>query len=1169
MITLTSSAFDAVAPRPKTTRPAAIWDGYVGALSSPEGTEILRAHKLYDNDYRLLTLLANMIQESMFLTALREDLRYGVKALLGAGLSPDEAEAIALNDKAVGERLYGLGNPSKARELGNTQPGDGWRYRGGGLLQITGRDNYTRLGSAIGVDLANQPELVENPLVSLKVGCQYWTNYRLNDYADRSDFKGCCNGVNFGAPNRKGKPKGYPDRLRAFRQLNRHFGIDLDRGLERPFGYTDAPEGQWQIGERNDDIRDMQQTLQDLGYQGFNVDGVFDHRTFDALRAFQRDHQLLDTGWLDDPTWVELNRSAPPSPDPADFAYGEASAFSDLTPQDIDDLLADRERELNEFALRNSGDGELEAATRVLTPQEARAMISDKGYDMMIRYETGGRAYYENVIKSRPVVPGFASGVTIGFGYDLGYCTPREFQAAWGQLLPPADFERLAAAVGLTKGPAQDLLRSLGDIRVSWELGEAVFRSDTLPRYVGQTIGVLQHTDELNPNSLAALVSLVFNRGAAFSNPGDKCREMRAIRDDMASRTFADIPGQFRSMERLWNSRGLKARREEEAALFELGLAARPVAPPVVAAAGGAAAAAQSEAVAEAPSLEQDSYDFDQRSIDVIEGAAQEEVGGAEFRVADVSWPKEDADAPDYRHIVGIAGATAQHPNEFTFTARHLTALIELNRFKPQPVGGKILFGLRGAELSGGPAQSFRDGLVLKLARPDHRSFRCVIGVCDLTAMTIAGYIGSTVPNPAAVWTNWHLAKIHGKPDGNMLPTGCYTHQVGTHHGSMVIQGALLLLTSVAVLRSVDDVTYTIHDIFDVCTPYDDIHPSFRAASAPFSSFGCQTVRGTYENGAHLGEWGLFHQAAGLADGGTGDDGKQFAYVLLTGLEASFIAGKGTLSEQDRQQLARIRQGSQGDEVKALQTALRRTPTGKFGAEDVAALARLQQDKLGYNDAIYTPELDSALGFSVFTPPSAAVARATVGNGAQPPVAVAAVASTTQLESVPPSNASASRHAEALLAEDPEMLYRRLGYFSERMRATPKTAGDLELVQESIPELESVSDVTDALGKRIYLRLEDELFQVVCGSDEADQRDRTSISRALSESITGSKSNVVLTAAGILMTTGAAWYAPALVVGAIFAQRIAKGTIAATCEVWREDRQKRLTAPPQGAPQQA
>jgi predicted chitinase len=61
-----------------------------------------------------------------------------------------------------------------AKRLGNTEKGDGARFKGRGYLQITGRDNYTRIGKRIGVDLAKNPELLEKPDINLKASIAYW-----------------------------------------------------------------------------------------------------------------------------------------------------------------------------------------------------------------------------------------------------------------------------------------------------------------------------------------------------------------------------------------------------------------------------------------------------------------------------------------------------------------------------------------------------------------------------------------------------------------------------------------------------------------------------------------------------------------------------------------------------------------------------------------------------------------------------------------------------------------------------------------------------------------------------------------------------------------------------------------------------------------------------------
>jgi putative chitinase len=67
-------------------------------------------------------------------------------------------------------------NPRKAKILGNKVKGDGERFKGRGYIQLTGRDNYTRAGAALGLPLAQQPDLAARPDVAAKVAVWYWQN---------------------------------------------------------------------------------------------------------------------------------------------------------------------------------------------------------------------------------------------------------------------------------------------------------------------------------------------------------------------------------------------------------------------------------------------------------------------------------------------------------------------------------------------------------------------------------------------------------------------------------------------------------------------------------------------------------------------------------------------------------------------------------------------------------------------------------------------------------------------------------------------------------------------------------------------------------------------------------------------------------------------------------
>ena len=94
---------------------------------------------------------------------------------------------------------YASGNAYEGRkDLGNNNPGDGVRYKGRGLIQLTGKDNYRTYGQRIGVDLVTNPELAADPVVSLTLAGQYWSYNGLNVFADRDDLETVTRRINGG-----------------------------------------------------------------------------------------------------------------------------------------------------------------------------------------------------------------------------------------------------------------------------------------------------------------------------------------------------------------------------------------------------------------------------------------------------------------------------------------------------------------------------------------------------------------------------------------------------------------------------------------------------------------------------------------------------------------------------------------------------------------------------------------------------------------------------------------------------------------------------------------------------------------------------------------------------------------------------------------------------------
>lgn len=121
--------------------------------------------------------LGQVLHESAGLTRLVENLNYSAQRLMVVWPTRfrtlAEAAPCAHDPERLANRVYG-------GRMGNTEPGDGWLYRGRGPIQITGKDNYRRVGDLMGQDLLGIPHLLEQPRYSLEA-CIHWWEDRIPD----------------------------------------------------------------------------------------------------------------------------------------------------------------------------------------------------------------------------------------------------------------------------------------------------------------------------------------------------------------------------------------------------------------------------------------------------------------------------------------------------------------------------------------------------------------------------------------------------------------------------------------------------------------------------------------------------------------------------------------------------------------------------------------------------------------------------------------------------------------------------------------------------------------------------------------------------------------------------------------------------------------------------
>jgi putative chitinase len=241
-----------------------------------------------NTERRAAHFISQCAHESNNFRSLQENLNYSEKALKAVfgryfGDAPKaNAAEYARNPEKIANRVYF--DKYRKYKMGNTNEGDGWLFRGRGLKQLTGRENYTNFGKSIDITAEEAAEYVATPKGAVESACWFWNAKKLNNIADTDDvtkMTKIINGGNIGLADRQSRYKNAMEVLGSPVTLSQDAGDD-------DFDVDDI--GVLRKGCKGEGVKMMQEAL------GVGADGAFGPGTERALKAWQTSNGLVADG---------------------------------------------------------------------------------------------------------------------------------------------------------------------------------------------------------------------------------------------------------------------------------------------------------------------------------------------------------------------------------------------------------------------------------------------------------------------------------------------------------------------------------------------------------------------------------------------------------------------------------------------------------------------------------------------------------------------------------------------------------------------------------------------------------------------------------------------------------------------------------------------------------
>jgi putative chitinase len=232
---------------------------------------------------------------------LEENLNYSAESLAKVfpryfGVGKRNPADYARKPEKIANYVYMDEFRSVQGRMGNVQPGDGWLFRGRGLKQLTGRNNYTAFGKSVGMTAEQAAVYVATEKGAIESACWFWDTNKLNNIADTDDVVTMTRRIN-------GGNIGLEDRQQRYTRAMKILGGPAP--VAAPVASTSAPAGVdmntvIRVGSRGETVRAVQAKL------GLTADGAFGPGTERAVKAWQSANGLTADGIVGPKTLAKL-----------------------------------------------------------------------------------------------------------------------------------------------------------------------------------------------------------------------------------------------------------------------------------------------------------------------------------------------------------------------------------------------------------------------------------------------------------------------------------------------------------------------------------------------------------------------------------------------------------------------------------------------------------------------------------------------------------------------------------------------------------------------------------------------------------------------------------------------------------------------------------------------